>query len=137
MVYDHMIKKPEDYAPLVSAIDSLPKKPDAPATPDPTVEYIDYDKVYFTVEVDVPYVMGETFNADGTVNTVNTALAKVYIDFRAYETTKAEIDAGRDYQTLIATATTDYGLTNNVVEAEVIYVSTSGNYTFQRGNFLN
>ncbi len=137
IAYDHMVTNPEDYTYIVQYIDNLPIKPTDPDDVDSTVEYLDLEKVYFSVEVDVPYVIGETYKADGTLDEVLSVTSKVYIDFRPYIATAEEIANGRDYSTLIATATTDYGLTNNVVEAEVLYINVFGNYTFQRGNFLN
>ncbi len=116
VMFDHMKNAPSDYT---------------------TVLTKDIEDIHFTMNVNIPFaVYADTTNfyLDGT-DQFTDANVKIDVVADTTQTSNSNIAAGTIK--LIATATTEYALTDTQVKLEVFYKPTSVTNKFEKGRFIN
>ncbi len=110
VMFDHMETKPSDYAYAIT-------NPDTDGN------------IHFSLSVNIPFaVYGEDVTDTYLNDTNNFTDSIVDIDV---------VNAPDEDGKLIATAHTDYALTDTQVKLEILYTNIDGEYKFYKGRYIN
>ncbi len=112
VMFDHMENQPDDYIYALS----------------------DPENINFTLTVNIPFALypkGET----NTYLDENAEFSDVPVTINVVKADTQPTDIS--LTKLIATATTDYALTDTQVKLEILYTNIGGKYEFHKGRFIN